>query len=224
MWPWLARAAYDASESGTPSLRARNAATSAVLGVARVTSRQRERMVGSTSSTVGAQSIQTVRSVGSSMALSSALQAWSVSRSASSTISTCQRRPTGIIAARRTSSRTSSTPIESFWVRTIVTSACEPVSAVWHSWQLPQPASGPGPELALERRRERDRRVGAPRPGRAGEQPRVVHPVPVRRGAQRLDHAVLADQVVPDRHSSTSTRARISAARSSTGRLASSTR
>ena len=41
---------------------------------------------GSTSSTVGAQSIQTVRSVGSSIALSSALQACSVSRSASSTI------------------------------------------------------------------------------------------------------------------------------------------
>ena len=80
-------------------------------GVASVTSRQRERIVGSTSSTVGAHSSQTVRAVGSSMALSSALQACSVSRSASSTIITCQRRPTGASAERRTSSRTSSTPM-----------------------------------------------------------------------------------------------------------------
>ena len=110
-----------------------------------VTSRQRERMVGRTSSTVGAHSIQTVRSVGSSIALSRALQAWSVSRSASSTIITCERRPTGASAERRTRSRTSSTPIESFSVRTMVTSACEPASTVWHAWHSPQPASGPWP-------------------------------------------------------------------------------
>ncbi len=88
MWPWLARAAYDARSGETPSRRTRNPATSSADGVASTTSRARERMVGSTSSTVGAQSSQTVRSVGSSTALSSALAAWSVSRSASSTIMT----------------------------------------------------------------------------------------------------------------------------------------
>ena len=45
MWPWLARAASQASGSATPSARTRNVATSAAVGVVRVTSRQRERMV-----------------------------------------------------------------------------------------------------------------------------------------------------------------------------------
>ena len=141
MCPWLARAAYDASDSGTPSARTRNPATSAVVGVARVTSRQRERMVGRTSSTVGAQSIQTVRAVGSSIALSSALQACSVSRSASSMMMTWLPWPTGISAARSTSSRIDLTPMLSISVVTLVTSACEPASTVWHSWHSPQPAS-----------------------------------------------------------------------------------
>ena len=88
---------------------------------------------------MGAQSIQTVRSVGSSIALSSALAAWSVSRSASSTIMICHRRPTGASAERRTRSRTSSTPMESFSVRTTVTSAWLPASTVWHEWHTPQP-------------------------------------------------------------------------------------
>ena len=88
---------------------------------------------------VGAQSIQTVLSVGSSIALSSALQAWSVSRSASSTTMTCHRLPTGARAARRTRSRTSSTPIESFSVRITDTSACVPASTVRQAWHSPQP-------------------------------------------------------------------------------------
>ena len=90
---------------------------------------------------VGAQSIQTVRGVGSSIALSSALAACSVSRSASSTISTCQRRPTGERPLRRTRSRTSSTPIESFSVRISATSAWDPASTVRHSWHSPHPCS-----------------------------------------------------------------------------------
>ena len=141
MWPWLARAAYDATAASTPSARTRNAATSSVVGVVSVTSRQRERTVGSTSSTVGAHSIHTVRSAGSSIALSSAFHARSVSRSASSTIMICQRRPTGARAERRTRSRISSTPIESFSVRITATSAWLPASTVWHWWHWPHPRS-----------------------------------------------------------------------------------
>ena len=35
--------------------------------------------------------------------------------------------------------------MDSFSVRTMITSAWEPASTVWHSWHSPQPASGPGP-------------------------------------------------------------------------------
>ena len=96
-------------------------------------------MVGRTSSVVGAQSSHTVRAVGSSIALSSALQAWSVSRSESSTIMICHRSPEGARALLRTRSRTSSTPIESFSVRITLTSAWLPVSTVWHDLQVPHP-------------------------------------------------------------------------------------
>ena len=158
MWPWLARAAWAASPGSTPSARTRKSATSDGVGVVSDTSRERDRTVGSTSSTVGAHSIHTVRSVGSSIALSSALQACSVSRSASSTIMICQRRPTGASAERRTRSRTSSTPIDSFSVRTSVTSAWEPLRTVLHSWQLAAALL-----LALERSSEGHRGVGAAR-------------------------------------------------------------
>ena len=169
-------------------------ATSAAVGVVRVTSRQRERMVGSTSSTVGAQSIQTVRSVGSSIALSSALQAWSVSRSASSTIRICQRRPTGASAARRTRSRTSSTPIESFSVRITVTSAWEPPSTVRHAWQAPQPASRSHWSAAAKATAALER----PDPGGPVNSQAWVMPWPPAAVRERRDRGVLADQVVPD--------------------------
>jgi hypothetical protein len=45
----------------------------------------------------------------------------------------------GLMAERRTSSRTSSTPIESSSVRTSVTSGCEPDSDVRHAVHFPQP-------------------------------------------------------------------------------------
>ena len=156
--------------------------TSSTDGVASTTSRVRDRIVGSTSSTVGAQSSQTVRSVGSSIALSSALAAWSVSRSASSTTITCQRRPTGASAEVRTSSRTSSTPIESFSVRVTRTSGWEPTATSWQEWHCAAAAL-----LALERGGERDRGVGAARAGRAGEQPGVGH-VAGDRPLEPLDH------------------------------------
>ena len=151
MWPWLARAAYDARSGVTPSRATRWAAISSGAGVASTTRRVRDRIVGSTSSTVGAHRIHTVRAVGSSIALSSALQACSVSRSASSMIITCHRSPTGESAALRTSSRTSSTPIESFCVRVTEIASWEPIIAVWHEWHSPQPSA-----LALEGRGERD--------------------------------------------------------------------
>ena len=91
-WPGRRRRAADSTS-----------ATAAVGGVRSDRWRQRDRTVGSTSSTAGAQSSQTVRGVGSSIAFSSALPAWSVSRSASSTTMTCQRPPAGCRAARDTS-------------------------------------------------------------------------------------------------------------------------
>ena len=143
MWPWLARAAYDARPASQPSAT-RKPATSAGVGVLNATSRHRDRMVANTSSTVGAHSIQTVRGLGSSMALSSALQACSVSRSASSTMRICQRLPIGVSDARRTRSRTSLTPIVSFSVRMTATSAWLPASTVRQSWQV-LGHSGPSP-------------------------------------------------------------------------------
>ncbi len=110
MWPWLARAANAATDSETPSRCTRKRVTSAVVGVASETLRHRDRIVGSTSSTVGAHSSHTVLGVGSSIALSSVLPVRplaSPSRSASSMIITCQRRSTGASAERCTSSRMS---------------------------------------------------------------------------------------------------------------------
>ncbi len=70
-------------------------ATASAAGVRSTSSRERDRMVGSTSWTEGAQSSQTVRGDGSSTALSSALAAASVSRWAASIMITDQRPPVG---------------------------------------------------------------------------------------------------------------------------------
>ena len=192
---WRARSTTRAWARHRPC-RTRKPATSSTDGVDRVTRRQRERIVGRRSSTVGAHSIHTVRSVGSSIALSSALAAWSVSRSASSTIITCQRRPTGASAERRTRSRTSSTPIESLSVRTTVTSAWLPASTVWHEWQVPQPggcsshcSAAAKATAALER----------PEPGGPVKRNAWLMPWPGGRAAERLDRPALADQRGPDR-------------------------
>ncbi len=61
----------------------------------------------------GVHSRKTVLGGGSSMALSSALPAASVSRSASSITTTCHRPPDGAVAARNTRARISPTPMES---------------------------------------------------------------------------------------------------------------
>ena len=122
-----------------PSRVCSNWATAATLGVCRVSIRQRERTVATTSSGVGAQSTQTVRGAGSSMLFSKASAPRSVTRSASSTTITCQRPSVGLIAARRTRSRTSSTPIDNISVRTSVTSGWAPDSTVRQSLHSPQP-------------------------------------------------------------------------------------
>ncbi len=192
MWPWLARAAYDAVSTPSPSVRTRKSVTSSTDGVASTTSLVRDRIVGSTSSTVGAHSSHTVRSVGSSIALSSALAAWSVSRSASSTIITCQRLPTGASAELRTRSRTSSTPMESFSVRVI-----RDVGVRTHRDLVARVARAAPTLLALQPRGEGDRGVGAARPGRAGEQPGMRH-VTGHGTLQPFDHRTLADEAVPD--------------------------
>jgi len=95
-----------------------------------------------TSSSEGAQSIHTVRGVGSSSAFSRASAARSVSRSASSTTTTRHAPTEGRRPASRTSARVSSTLIDRPSVATTVTSACEPSIAVRHSRQCPQPPSG----------------------------------------------------------------------------------
>ena len=76
MCPWLARAQYDARAGSTPSTRLRKSATSSGDGVVSVTSRQRERIVGRRSSTVGAHSIHTVRSVGRGLDAVQAAASW----------------------------------------------------------------------------------------------------------------------------------------------------
>jgi len=109
MWPCEARAA-NAATAGSTARRSRSiVATACTDGVRSDTTRQRDRIVTGTSSTVGAHSIQTVRSAGSSTDLSRASAAFSVSRSASSTTRIWCRPRTGDMAARWMSSRVSFT-------------------------------------------------------------------------------------------------------------------
>ncbi len=70
------------------------------------------------------------------------MPAASVSRSASSTSSTCHRPCVGELAARMTRARISPTAMDSPSGTTNRTSACVPVSAVWQAWHCPQPALG----------------------------------------------------------------------------------
>ncbi len=105
------------------------------------TCRQRLRIVTSTSSALGAHSSHTVRAVGSSMALSSALPECSVSRSASSTTITRQRPTDGLRWATEMRSSACWRLMMTPSVRSVVTSAWLPASTVWQAWQRPQPAS-----------------------------------------------------------------------------------
>ena len=93
-----------------PSRSVSTLATASDDGTTSVTIRQRDLIVGTRSSAEGAQSSQTVCGAGSSIALSRALAACSVHRSASSNRTICQRPPVGLPAARSTSSRVCFTP------------------------------------------------------------------------------------------------------------------
>ncbi len=95
MSPCPASAATRAASGSTPSRRTSMSATASACGVRSTSSRQRERMVGSTSCTDGAQSSHTVRGEGSSTPFSRALAAASVRRWAASTRITDQRPPVG---------------------------------------------------------------------------------------------------------------------------------
>ena len=97
-------------------------------------------MVGNTSCRVGAQSNQTVRFPGSSIAFSSAFAADSVRRSASSITTTRQPPIAGAHATRVNSSRISSIFIERPSVRIISTSECVPDLAARQLVQVPQPS------------------------------------------------------------------------------------
>ena len=172
MWPWAARAANDASAGSTPSRRTSASATSRVVGVRSRTCRVRDTIVGSTSSGVGAHRIHTVRGLGSSSDLSSALPETSLSRSASSTISTFQRPMIGVIDARRISSRDSSAVICSFSGVNWSTSAC-PRPRTWR--QVSHGAAARRPGTAGRRRR----------PARPWSGPIPVGPSAARHGSSR---------------------------------------
>jgi hypothetical protein len=127
--PWEARAESSAIPAGIDSAT-RSLVTAATDGVRKVRFLVRERIVGSTSLKVGAHKSQTVRSPGSSIALSRAFAADSVSRSASSMMTTRYWATDGVHEARVINSRTSSILIERPSVLTNSTSAWVPRSTV----------------------------------------------------------------------------------------------
>ncbi len=87
----------------------------------------------------GAQSRNTVCGGGSSIAFNRALDAPSVSRSASSMTTICQRPVDGRRAASWTTARISFTEMVSPSGTTARTSAWVPASTVWHDGHTPQP-------------------------------------------------------------------------------------
>ena len=114
------------------------------VGVRNGSTRHRERMVTITSSgwVDGAQSRKTVRGGGSSMALSSAFDAPSVSRSASSIRTICQGPLVGRLAASWTTARISLTEMVRPSGTTARTSPCVPCSTVRQCVHSPQPRYG----------------------------------------------------------------------------------
>ena len=103
--------------------------------------RHRDWMVTVTSSGCvdGAHSKNTVRAGGSSTTFSSASDAASVSRSASSITTTCQRPSAGRRAAVATTARISATEMDSPSGTTDRTSGWLRLSTVWHAEHSPQP-------------------------------------------------------------------------------------
>ena len=140
---WLARAARAASSGSAPSRRTRSSATASAGGIRSVTRRQRERMVGRTSSALGVHSSQTVWGGGSSMDLSRTLVVRSAMRSASSTRMTRQRPVQGRRWASPMRVLTSSIVMMSFSVVRRTTSGWEPAMTSRQGLHCPQPGTGP---------------------------------------------------------------------------------
>ena len=142
MWPCAARAANVAVAASTAYFSVSAAATSALDGVASITWRQRLRIVGSTSSVLGAHSTQTVPCGGSSTDLSSALALASLRRSASSTTNTCHDDRPGRSPSGATSSRASATEYSTPSGTTCSTSTCAEWRTATHSSHSPHPPRG----------------------------------------------------------------------------------
>ncbi len=121
------RAARAAMFVSNPS-PSRNRATARFDGTARLTMRVRERMVGSTSCALGAQSSQMVCALGSSISFSSTLVVRSSMRSTSSMMMIRQGAVLGICSEVAMMSRTSSMPMVTLLVDNTVTSGCVPAS------------------------------------------------------------------------------------------------
>ena len=141
MWPPHTDAAHRACSGSRPSRSTRTRSMSAVVGVTSATCRQRDRRVTemSSGSTDGAHSRNTVRDGGSSTTFSSAFAACSVSRSASSTMTICQRPVPGRRAAACTMSRIAPTARLSPSGTTWRTSAWVFAITVTHARHSPQP-------------------------------------------------------------------------------------
>ena len=140
-WPADTDAAHCAISWSMPSRRTRTSAIDAADGVRRASTRHRERMVTDTSSgwVDGAQSRKTVCGPGSSTAFSSAFEAPSVSRSASS-MSTIWKRPVaGRRAANWTTARISFTEMVRPSGVTVRTSACVAAITVRQCEHWPHP-------------------------------------------------------------------------------------
>ena len=190
MWPWLARAANAATPRAHRARRPGSRPPRRAVGVVSATLRQRDRIVGRTSSSVGAHSSHTVLGVGSSIALSSALPVRLVPEPVGvlDTI-TCQRRSTG--AQRRRGARgracrrcraptsRSACTLTSGWV---------PASAVGTRGTRRSRRRG-----TAARRRTRARRWTGPSPGGPVNSQAWVMPCPATAAERSID-VPLADQ------------------------------
>ncbi len=142
-WPPLTDAAQLAVSGESPSLSIKTCAMASGWGVTSAICRHRDRSVIATSSgsTDGAHSRKTVDGGGSSTTFSKAFAAPSVSRSASSTRTICQRPVLGRRDATWTIARISSTPMDSPSGMTRRTSPWVPAIVVVQARHSPQPGT-----------------------------------------------------------------------------------
>ena len=142
IWPCARRAHLFASASSARAVLRRNLATAAACGTARLTMRVRLRMVGRTSSELGAHNSHIVRSAGSSTSLSSTFVVRSSILSTSSIIMMRQGVVEGICSESATSLRTSSIDIVTRSVASTVTSGCSSRMTCLQTAHSPQPCRG----------------------------------------------------------------------------------